>query len=92
MMLLYSTVNQSCSNYGTNEGNTNDRIKDSNSSDDNNGVNIILGTLLTITVFGLMISIVIIVFFVVRRKQSRCVVTSIIVYVAIVGLLFLLQR
>ena len=73
MMLFYLTVNQSCLNYGTSDGS----IKDSNSSDDNNGVNIVLGTLLAITVIGLVISIMIIVFFFVRRKQSRCVVTNI---------------
>ena len=46
-------------------------------SDDNNGVNIALTTLLAIAVIGLVISVVIIVFLVVQRKQSRCVVTSI---------------
>ena len=76
-MLFNSTVNRSCSDYGTSDGSTNDSSKDNNSSDDNNGVNITLGTLLAITVIGLVISIVIIVFFVVRCKQSRCVVSSI---------------
>ena len=46
-------------------------------SSDDNGVIIALATLLAIAVIGLVISIVINVFFVVQRKQSRCVVTSI---------------
>ena len=46
-------------------------------SDDNNGVIIALVTLLVIAVIGLVISVVINVFFVVQHKQSRCVVTSI---------------
>ena len=77
MMLMYSIVTRSYSNDSTSDGSTNDSSKDNNSSHDNNGVNIVLGTLLTITVIGLVISIVIIVFFVVRHKQSRCVVTNI---------------
>ena len=51
--------------------------KSGDDSDVNNGVIITLATLLVIAVIGLMISIVINVFFVVQRKQSRCVVTSI---------------
>ena len=50
-------------------------------SDVNNGVIIGLATLLVIAVIGLVISIVVIVFFVVQRKRSRCVVTSIIFYI-----------
>ena len=46
------------------------------SSDDNNGVNFALVTLLALTVFGLVISIVIIVFLIVQHKQSRCVVIN----------------
>ena len=45
-------------------------------SDDNNGVIIALATLLVIAIIGLVISIVVNVLFVVQRKQSRCVVTS----------------
>ena len=51
--------------------------KSGDDSNDNNGVIIGLATLLVIAVIGLMISIVINVFFVVQRKRSRCVVTSI---------------
>ena len=51
--------------------------KSGDDSDVNNGVIITLATLLVIAVIGLMISIVINVFFVVQRKRSRCVVTSI---------------
>ena len=47
------------------------------SSDDNNGVIIALATIATIAVIGLVISVVINVFLVVKLKQSRCVVTSI---------------
>ena len=47
------------------------------SSDDCNGVNIALVTLLVIAVIGLVISIVINVFVIRKLKQSRCVVTSI---------------
>ena len=47
------------------------------SLDDNNGVIIALAVLFAITVIGLVISVVINVFFVVQRKQSRCVVTGI---------------
>ena len=43
-------------------------------SDDNNGVNIVLVTLLAIAVIGLVISVVINVCLVVQRKQSRFVV------------------
>ena len=50
--------------------------KSGDDSDVNNGVIITLATLLVIAVIGLMISIVINVFFVVQRKRSRCVVTS----------------
>ena len=56
---------------------------DSNDSDDNNGVIIALATVMAIAVIGLVISIVINVFIIVKLKQSRCVVTSTF-YVAIV--------
>ena len=46
-------------------------------SDDNNGVITALATLMVIAVIGLVISVVINVLFVVQRKQSRCVVSSI---------------
>ena len=64
-------------------------ISSNSSSDDNNGVNIALATLLAISVIGLVISIVINVFFVVQHKQSRCVVvtSTYILYVAIVDYL-----
>ena len=52
-------------------------ISNDGSSDDNNGVIIALAALLAIAVIGLVISVVINVFLVVQRKQSRCVVTSI---------------
>ena len=52
-------------------------VSSDGSSDDNNGVIIALATLLAIAVIGLVISVVINVFLVVQRKQSRCVVTSI---------------
>ena len=46
-------------------------------SDDINGVNIALATVMVIAVIGLVISIVINVIVIVKLKQSRCVVTSI---------------
>ena len=46
-------------------------------SDDNNGVIIALAILFAIAVIGLVISVVINVFLVVKLKQSRYVVTSI---------------
>ena len=52
-------------------------VEDLDDSENNNGVIIALTTLLVIVVIGLVISVVINVFFVVQRKQSRCVVTSI---------------
>ena len=45
-------------------------------SDESDGVNIAVAVLLAIAVIGLVISIVINIFLVVRHKQSRCVVTS----------------
>ena len=60
------------------------------SDDDGDGVNIILVTLMGISIIGLVISIMINVFLVVKHKKSRCVVTSIhSMNVAIVN--FLLQ-
>ena len=52
-------------------------VRSDSGSDDNNGVIIALATLLAIAVIGLVISVVINVFLVVQRKQSRCIVTSI---------------
>ena len=52
-------------------------VEDLDDSENNNGVIIALATLLVIVVIGLVISVVINVLFVVQRKQSRCVVTSI---------------
>ena len=52
-------------------------VSSDSGSDDNNGAVIALATLLAIAVIGLVISVVINVFLVVQRKQSRCVVTSI---------------
>ena len=46
-------------------------------SDDSNGANTGLATVMVITIIGLVISIVINVFLGVKLKQSRCVVTSI---------------
>ena len=51
--------------------------KSGDDSDVNIGVIIGLATLLVIAVIGLVTSIVINVFFIMQRKQSRCVVTSI---------------
>ena len=47
------------------------------SSNDSDGVDIVLAVLLGISVIVLVISIVINVCFVVQRKQSRCIVTSV---------------
>ncbi len=46
------------------------------SSDDNNGTIIALATILAIAVSGLVISVIINVFFIVQRKQSRYVIAS----------------
>ena len=46
-------------------------------SDDCNGVNIALATVMAIAIIGLVISIVINVFVIRKLKQLRCVVTSI---------------
>ena len=46
-------------------------------TDDNNGVNIALATIMVIAIIGLVTSIVINVFVIVKLKQARCVVTSI---------------
>ena len=59
------------------DGDSDQSDGDSDQSDGNNGVTIALATLLIIAVIGLVISVVINVFFVVQNKQSRCVVTSI---------------
>jgi len=44
-------------------------------------VTAVLATLLAIAVIGLVISVMIIVFFMVQRKQSRCVITIVSLYV-----------
>ena len=53
--------------------------------DDDNGLITVLATLLAIAVIGLVISIVINVFFVVQRKRSWCVVTRyiLVIYITI---------
>ena len=77
------------------DNSSNDSSSDDNSlnddiSDDDNGMNIVLVTLLVITIIGLVTSIVINVFLVVKLKQSRCVIIIIhSVYIAIID--YLLQ-
>ena len=77
------------------DNSSNDSSSDDNSlnddiSDDNNGMNIVLVTLLGIAITGLVTSIVINIFLVVKLKQSRCVIIIIhSLYVAIIE--YLLQ-
>ena len=92
----HSSLDDNISNDSNLDDNSsNDSSSDDNSlnddiSDDDNGMNIVLVTLLVITIIGLVTSIVINVFLVVKLKQSRCVIIIIhSLYVAIIE--YLLQ-
>ena len=63
--------------YVSTDANCNCCDNTGDNTDDNNGVNIALATIMVIAIIGLVTSIVINVFVIVKLKQSRCVVTSI---------------
>ena len=67
--IFYSSATSNCLNDTSSDGSLNE-----STSDDNNGMIIALTTTLVIFLIGLVISVVINVFFVVKQKQSRYVI------------------